>query len=134
MIFDHQTFSENPKIIKTKKIKTIKIKINKNPTKNKKINSYKNPSTTSGTTTMQSLEDIDNIYEDFFSDIEDDESNAPVTVQRLLEPENLKEWQRIGFGSAFEVKVDDVEKKLLQVAIKEAKVISGRIFQELKKR
>ena len=83
---------------------------------------------------MQSLEDIDNIYKDFFSDIEDDESNAPVTVQRLLEPENLKEWQRIGFGSAFEVKVDDVEKKLLQVAIKEAKVISGRIFQELKKR
>ena len=134
MNFDHQTFSENPKIIKTKKIKTIKIKINKNPTKNKKINSYKNPSTTSGTTTMQSLEDIDNIYEDFFSDIEDDESNAPVSVQRLLEPENMKEWQRIGFGSAFEVKVDDVEKKLLQVAIKEAKVISGRIFQELKKR
>ena len=57
-----------------------------------------------------------------------------ITVQRLLEPENLKEWQRIGFGSAFEVKVDNVEKKLLQVAIKEAKVISGRIFQELKKR
>ena len=84
---------------------------------------------------MQSFQEIDNIYENFFSDAEEDKISAPISVQTLLEGENIKEWQRIGFGSdTFEVKVDDVEKKLLQVAIKEAKVISGRIFQELKKR
>ena len=41
MIFDQQTF-KNQKNKKNKKNKTIKNKINKNPIKNKKINSYKN--------------------------------------------------------------------------------------------
>ena len=132
MIFGQHTFTEKTKITKNKKIKPIKIKKHQNPINNKKFTSYKK---SSFETNMQSFQEIDNIYENYFSDAEEDEISAPISVQTLLEGENIKEWQRIGFGlDTFEVKVDNAEKKLLQVAIKEAKVISGRIFQELKKR
>ena len=84
---------------------------------------------------METFEAIGNIYQDFFSDNEDDEDMAPVSVQRLLEGENLKAWEPVSLNSDYlKLKVDDVEKHLLEVAIKEAKVISGRIFKELKKR
>ena len=59
---------------------------------------------------MQSFQDIENMYENFFSGAEEDEISAPISVQTLLEGENLQEWQWIGFGSdTFEVKVDDVK-------------------------
>ena len=78
---------------------------------------------------METFEAIDNIYQDFFSDNEDDEDMAPVSVQ------NLKAWKPVSLNSDYlKLKVDDVEKHLLEVAIKEAKVISGRVFKELKKR
>ena len=84
---------------------------------------------------METFEAIDNIYQDFFSDNEDDEDMAPVSVQRLLEGENLKAWEPVSLNSDYlKLKVDDVEKHLLEVVIKEAKVISGCIFKELKKR
>jgi hypothetical protein len=84
---------------------------------------------------METFEAIDNIYQDFFSDNEDDEDMAPASVQRLLEGKNLKAWEPVSLNSDYlKLKVDDVEKHLLEVAIKEAKVISGRVFKELKKR
>ena len=84
---------------------------------------------------METFEAIDNIYQDFFSDNEDDEDMAPVSVQRLLEGKTLKAWEPVSLNSDYlKLKVDDVEKHLLEVAIKEAKVISGRVFKELKKR
>ena len=55
---------------------------------------------------MQSFKDIGNIYENFFSDAEEDENSAPVSVQTLLEGEHLKEWQQIGFGCDAESKGD----------------------------
>ena len=88
---------------------------------------------------METFEAIDNIYQDFFSDNEDDEDMAPVSVQRLLEGKNLKAWEPVSLNSDYlklKLKVDDMEKHvhILEVAIKEAKVISGRVFKELKKR
>ena len=46
----------------------------------------------------------------------------------------MRGWEPIPVASdPFSVKVDDVERNLLQVAIKEAKIISERIFKDLKK-
>ena len=85
---------------------------------------------------METFEAIGNIYQDFFSDNEDDEDMAPVSVQRLLEGENLKAWEPVSLNSDYlKLKVDDVDNTLgLEVAIKEAKVISGCVFKALKKR
>ena len=84
---------------------------------------------------MQTFEDIDTIYQNFFSENEEDEEMAPVSVQRLLEGENLKAWEPVSLNTdCLKLKVDNVEKQLLEVTIKEAKVISGRVFKELKKR
>jgi len=50
---------------KKQKIKPIKIKKHQNPISNKKFTSYKK---SSFETNMQSFQEIDNIYENFFSD------------------------------------------------------------------
>ena len=42
---------------------------------------------------MQSYQDIDNIYQDFFSDQTEDEDAATPNVLRLIEGDNLKKWQ-----------------------------------------
>ena len=102
--------------------------LEKKSTKNKKSNTYKKHP-------LETFEDIDTIYQHFFSENEEDEEMAPVSVQRLLEGENLKAWEPVSLNTdCLKLKVDDVEKQLLEVAIKEAKVISGRVFKELKKR
>ena len=44
---------------------------------------------------MQSHNTIDEIYTHFFSDVEEDENDAPPGVQHLIELENLKEWNQI---------------------------------------
>jgi len=48
---------------------------------------------------MQTFEDIDTIYQNFFSENEEDEEMAPVSVQRLLEGENLKAWEPVSLNT-----------------------------------
>ena len=83
---------------------------------------------------METYQEIDTIYENFFSGAEEAESDASLSVMRLMETQNLRVWEPVPVASdAFSIKVDDVERHLLNVAIKEAKIISERIFKELKK-
>ena len=83
---------------------------------------------------MDTFKEIDTIYENFFSEAEEEEDDAPLSVMRLMETPSMRGWEPIPVASdAFSVKVDDVERNLLQVAIKEAKIISERIFKDLKK-
>ena len=74
--------------------------------------------TTHAILNMQSYQDIEDIYQDFFSDQEEDEDVAIPNVLRLMEGDSLKEWRQVPFANnEFCLKVDDVEKQLLQVAI-----------------
>ena len=53
----------------------------------------------------------------------------------MPDPGKLEGMEPVSLNAdCLKLKVDDVEKQLLEVAIKEEKVISGRVFKELKKR
>jgi len=73
--------------------------------------------------------------ENAFSDIEEDENDAPLNVVPFLEEQNLREWVPVKVSEAeVSIAIDDVEKELFQVLIKETEIICTRVFDEIRKK